>query len=65
MSFFKKLTEKITKQTESVTEKFKDGLSKSESNYSQRIKEFRKITSPVLKRINNWTDLEKFRSVSS
>jgi len=52
----------INLEAVSFLEEFKDGLSKSESNYSQRIKEFRKITSPVLKRINNWTDLEKFRS---
>ena len=37
MSFFKKLTEKITKQTESVTEKFKDGLSKTRNNFSEKV----------------------------
>ena len=37
MSFFKKLTEKITKQTESVTEKFKEGLSKTRNNFSGKV----------------------------
>ena len=37
MSFFKKLTEKITKQTGSVTEKFKDGLSKTRNNFSEKV----------------------------
>ncbi|PLR97312.1 signal recognition particle-docking protein FtsY [Bacillus sp. T33-2] len=37
MSFFKKLKESITKQTESVTEKFKDGLSKTRDNFSGRV----------------------------
>lgn len=37
MSFFKKLKEKITKQTEAVTEKFKDGLSKTRNNFSGKV----------------------------
>jgi fused signal recognition particle receptor len=37
MSFFKKLKEKITKQTDSVTEKFKDGLSKTRDSFSGRV----------------------------
>ena len=37
MSFFKKLKEKITKQTEAVTEKFKDGLSKTRDNFSGKV----------------------------
>jgi fused signal recognition particle receptor len=37
MSFFKKLKEKITKQTDSVTEKFKDGLSKTRNNFSEKV----------------------------
>ena len=37
MSFFKKLKEKITKQTESVTEKFKEGLSKTRNNFSEKV----------------------------
>lgn len=37
MSFFKKLKEKITKQTDSVTEKFKDGLSKTRDNFSNKV----------------------------
>ncbi|MFE8695213.1 signal recognition particle-docking protein FtsY [Cytobacillus sp. FJAT-53684] len=37
MSFFKKLKEKITKQTESVTEKFKDGLAKTRDNFSGKV----------------------------
>lgn len=37
MSFFKKLKEKITKQTDSVTEKFKDGLTKTRDNFSGKV----------------------------
>ncbi|MEW9110963.1 signal recognition particle-docking protein FtsY [Cytobacillus gottheilii] len=37
MSFFKKLKEKITKQTDSVTEKFKEGLTKTRDNFSGKV----------------------------
>jgi fused signal recognition particle receptor len=37
MSFFKKLKEKITKQTETVTEKFKEGLTKTRDNFSGKM----------------------------
>ncbi|TCN25649.1 signal recognition particle-docking protein FtsY [Mesobacillus foraminis] len=37
MSFFKKLKEKITKQTETVSEKFKDGLTKTRDNFSGKV----------------------------
>ena len=37
MSFFKKLKEKITKQTDAVTEKFKDGLTKTRDNFSGKV----------------------------
>lgn len=37
MSFFKKLKEKITKQTDVVTEKFKDGLTKTRDNFSGKV----------------------------
>jgi fused signal recognition particle receptor len=37
LSFFKKLKEKITKQTDSVTEKFKDGLTKTRDNFSGKV----------------------------
>jgi fused signal recognition particle receptor len=37
MSFFKKLKEKITNQTDSVTEKFKDGLTKTRDNFSNKV----------------------------
>jgi fused signal recognition particle receptor len=37
MSFFKKLKEKITKQTDTVTEKFKTGLSKTRDNFSSKV----------------------------
>ncbi|UII57386.1 signal recognition particle-docking protein FtsY [Cytobacillus spongiae] len=37
MSFFKKLKEKITQQTESVTEKFKDGLTKTRDNFTGKV----------------------------
>ncbi|MEH7122894.1 signal recognition particle-docking protein FtsY [Bacillus sp. JJ1532] len=47
MSFFKKLKEKITKQTDSVTEKFKDGLAKTRDNFSNKVNDlvsrYRKI----------------------
>ena len=39
MSFFKKLKEKITNQTESVTDKFKDGLAKTRDNFSGKVNE--------------------------
>lgn len=37
MSFFKKLKEKITKQTDTVTEKFKEGLTKTRDNFSGKV----------------------------
>jgi len=37
VSFFKKLKEKITKQTETVSEKFKDGLTKTRDNFSGKV----------------------------
>lgn len=37
MSFFKKLKEKITKQTDAVTEKFKEGLTKTRDSFSGRV----------------------------
>jgi fused signal recognition particle receptor len=37
MSFFKKLKDKISKQTDSVTEKFKEGLTKTRSSFSERV----------------------------
>ncbi|EZP78010.1 signal recognition particle-docking protein FtsY [Parageobacillus genomosp. 1] len=37
MSFFKKLKEKITKQADSVTEKFKQGLSKTRDSFAGRV----------------------------
>ncbi|WP_026574855.1 signal recognition particle-docking protein FtsY [Bacillus sp. UNC438CL73TsuS30] len=37
MSFFKKLKEKITKQADSVTEKFKEGLTKTRDNFSGKV----------------------------
>jgi fused signal recognition particle receptor len=37
MSFFKKLKEKITKQTDSVTEKFKEGLTKTRDNFAGKV----------------------------
>lgn len=37
MSFFKKLKESITKQTDSVSSKFKDGLTKTRTNFSERV----------------------------
>nr|MDH3093033.1 signal recognition particle-docking protein FtsY [Bacillus velezensis]MDH3099624.1 signal recognition particle-docking protein FtsY [Bacillus velezensis]WGE01393.1 signal recognition particle-docking protein FtsY [Bacillus velezensis] len=39
MSFFKKLKEKITKQTDSVSEKFKDGLEKTRNSFSNKVNE--------------------------
>ncbi|MCL6572021.1 MAG: signal recognition particle-docking protein FtsY, partial [Bacillus sp. (in: Bacteria)] len=37
MSFFKKLKEKITKSSDMVTEKFKEGLTKTRDNFSGKI----------------------------
>ncbi|MCM3113966.1 signal recognition particle-docking protein FtsY [Neobacillus sp. MER 74] len=37
MSFFKKLKEKITKSTDTVTEKFKEGLTKTRNNFSGKV----------------------------
>jgi fused signal recognition particle receptor len=37
MSFFKKLKEKISNQTESVTQKFKEGLTKTRDSFSERV----------------------------
>jgi len=37
VSFFKKLKEKISKQTETVSEKFKDGLTKTRDNFSGKV----------------------------
>ncbi|MGJ7910653.1 signal recognition particle-docking protein FtsY [Neobacillus sp. LXY-1] len=37
MSFFKKLKEKITKQADTVTEKFKEGLTKTRDNFSGKV----------------------------
>jgi len=37
MSFFKKLKEKITQQTDSVTEKFKDGLTKTRDSFAGKM----------------------------
>lgn len=47
MSFFKKLKEKITQQTESVTEKFKGGLEKTRTSFAEKVNDlvarYRKI----------------------
>ncbi|GKU82442.1 signal recognition particle-docking protein FtsY [Niallia sp. NCCP-28] len=37
MSFFKKLKEKMSHQTNAVTEKFKEGLSKTRNNFSEKV----------------------------
>lgn len=37
MSFFKKLKEKITQQTDSVTEKFKEGLTKTRDSFAGKM----------------------------
>ncbi len=37
MSFFKKIKEKITKQTDTVTEKFREGLTKTRDSFSSRV----------------------------
>lgn len=39
MGFFQKLKEKITKQTDSVTEKFKEGLMKTRDNFAGKVNE--------------------------
>ncbi|MCE7794634.1 signal recognition particle-docking protein FtsY [Salipaludibacillus sp. CUR1] len=47
MSFFKKLKERITDQTDSVTEKFKDGLSKTRDSFvgamNELVKDYRTV----------------------
>ncbi|RBW67524.1 signal recognition particle-docking protein FtsY [Bacillus taeanensis] len=47
MSFFKKLKEKFTTQTDAVTEKFKDGLSKTRDSFAGKVnnlvKRYRKV----------------------
>ncbi|MGR3763831.1 signal recognition particle-docking protein FtsY [Rossellomorea sp. NS-SX7] len=37
MSFFKKLKDKFTQSSDNVTEKFKDGLSKTRNNFTSRV----------------------------
>jgi hypothetical protein len=37
-------------------------LKNVEPNYSERVRQVRKISAPILKRINKWKDLEKFRN---
>jgi fused signal recognition particle receptor len=37
MSFFKKLKEKMSQQTNTVTEKFKEGLTKTRNNFSEKV----------------------------
>ncbi|WP_202079880.1 signal recognition particle-docking protein FtsY [Caldalkalibacillus salinus] len=37
MGFFKKIKEKITNQTETVTHKFKEGLTKTRDNFSEKV----------------------------
>lgn len=37
LSFFKKLKEKISQKTETVTEKFKDGLAKTRNSFSEKV----------------------------
>ncbi len=39
-----------------------DFVSRTETEYAIRVKEVRKITAPIIKRINRWKDLEKFRN---
>ncbi|MDA4896068.1 signal recognition particle receptor subunit alpha, partial [Streptomyces sp. MS2A] len=39
MSFFKKLKEKITQQTDSVSGKFKEGLAKTRNTFQERVNE--------------------------
>ncbi|WP_408010958.1 signal recognition particle-docking protein FtsY [Pseudalkalibacillus sp. A8] len=47
MSFFKRLKDKLTTQSDTVTEKFKDGLTKTRTSFSTRIndlvKNYRKV----------------------
>ncbi len=47
MSFFKKLKDKFTQSSDSVTGKFKDGLSKTRSNFTTKVNDlvarYRKI----------------------
>lgn len=53
MSFFKKLKEKFTQQTDSVSEKFKDGLEKTRNSFQGKVNElisrYRKVDEDFLK----------------
>lgn len=52
----------INLESVSFLEEFRDGFSKIDPAYINRVKDIRRITSPILKRINKWKDLEKFRN---
>lgn len=57
MSFFRKLKEKITGTNEAVTEKFKDGLSKTRNQFTSKVNDlvarFREVDEEFLKSWKN------------
>lgn len=52
----------INLETVTFLDEFKKGFSNIEPEYKNRVTDVRKITAPILKRINRWKDLEKFRN---
>lgn len=53
----------IKLETVSFLEEFNNGFyHETEKQYKQRISEVRKITAPIIRRINKWKDLERFRN---
>ena len=50
-------------ETVSFLEEFNKGFyNETEQQFKQRVNEVRKITAPIIKRINKWKDLERFRN---
>lgn len=53
----------IKMETVSFLEEFNKGFyHETEQQFKPRVNEVRKITSPIIKRINKWKDLERFRN---
>lgn len=59
----KLLAEYLQMEAVSFLAEYNENLSKySEEEYKQRISDSRKITKPILKRINKWKDLSRYRN---
>ncbi|MGI4727800.1 MAG: hypothetical protein ACRYGB_04435 [Janthinobacterium lividum] len=53
----------IKMETVSFLEEFNKGFyNETEQQFKQRVDEIRKISAPIIKRINKWKDLERFRN---